>query len=117
MKKYCIVGSGRQGTAAAYDLIKFASPDSILIIDGNKKSLESCAGRIKSLTGYNVECVLLDINEKDSLVSALHEVDIFLSAVPYPFNLYLTDVAIESKTSMVDLGAVSYTHLTLPTKA
>ena len=30
--------------------------------------------------------------------------DIFLSSVPYHYNIYLTDIAIKTKTSMVDLG-------------
>ena len=38
------------------------------------------------------------------MIKALKNVDIFLSAVPYPLNPYLTEIAIKSKTNMVDLG-------------
>ena len=36
--------------------------------------------------------------------SILEPFDIFLSSVPYHYNIYLTDIAIKTKTSMVDLG-------------
>ena len=42
MSKYCIIGTGRQGTAALYDLIKFSKANSILLIDSNAESIKSC---------------------------------------------------------------------------
>ena len=45
--KYCIIGTGRQGTAAAYDLLKFAEIDLLLLIDSNSKSIDSCLDKIK----------------------------------------------------------------------
>ena len=104
MKKYFIIGSGRQGTAAAYDIVKFGSPKSLTIIDLNLENLNKCKATIKKLTGFDIDIVQIDINDRESLLNSLENADIFLSAVPYPLNPYLTDIAIESKTSMVDLG-------------
>ena len=104
MKKYFIIGSGRQGTAAAYDIVKFASPESLTIIDLDLENLNRCKNLIKKLTGFNIKTIKLDINDREALVNSLKHADIFLSSVPYPLNPYLTDIAIESKTSMVDLG-------------
>ena len=104
MKKYFIIGSGRQGTAAAYDIVKFGSPKSLTIIDLNLENLNKCKAIIKKLTGFDIDIVQIDINDRESLLNLLENADIFLSAVPYPLNPYLTDIAIESKTSMVDLG-------------
>ena len=42
MKKYCVIGSGRQGTAAAYDIISHGAPESLTVIDSNNHNLEKC---------------------------------------------------------------------------
>ena len=104
MKKYCIIGSGRQGTAAAYDIVSHGEPESLTIIDSNNHNLEKCKDKIKKLTNFDVDIINIDINDENRLIKSLLDIDIFLSSVPYKFNLYLTDVAIKSKTSMVDLG-------------
>ena len=80
MRNYCIIGAGRQGTAAAYDIIKFGDPESLLLIDNNDDGLNRCADRLKKLTGYNVKSLSININNKPDVVSALEDVDIFLSA-------------------------------------
>ena len=36
MSKYCIIGTGRQGTAALYDIIKYAEAEQILLLDSNQ---------------------------------------------------------------------------------
>ena len=104
MKNYCIIGSGKQGTAAAYDIIKYASPTSLTIIDSKKDNLKKCINRINSLTGYKLNSINIDIHDREKLIKALKNINIFLSAVPYPLNPYLTEIAIASRTSMVDLG-------------
>ena len=104
MKNFCIIGSGRQGTAAAYDIVKHGDPNRLIIIDADKKNLKHCAENIKKLTGFEVETSNVDIHDRNLLIQSLSEIDIFLSSVPYPYNLYLTEVAIDSSTSMVDLG-------------
>jgi len=104
VKKYCIIGSGRQGTAAAYDIVSHGEPESLTIIDSNNHNLEKCKDKIKKLTNFDVDIINIDINDENRLIKSLLDIDIFLSSVPYKFNLYLTDVAIKSKTSMVDLG-------------
>ena len=104
MKKYCIIGSGRQGTAAAFDIVNHGNPKSLTIIDSNNNNLEGCKDKIKKLTNFDVDIINIDIKNQQKLIESLLDVDIFLSSVPYMFNLYLTDIAIKSKTSMVDLG-------------
>ena len=104
MVNYCIIGSGRQGTAAAYDIIKFASPKTLTVIDISVENLNHCEETIKRLTDFDINKIALDISDEEKMIKALENVDIFLSAVPYPLNPYLTEIAIKSKTNMVDLG-------------
>ena len=106
MSKYCILGTGRQGSAALYDILLFAKPSSVLLIDSHKESLDKCLNKVKNVISDNVnlKCEIIDINDKNALIDLLNPYDIFLSSVPYQFNLMLTEVAIKSETSMVDLG-------------
>ena len=46
MKKYCVIGSGRQGTASAYDFVKHGQPMSLKIIDSSQKNLDQCKNKI-----------------------------------------------------------------------
>ena len=47
--KYCIIGTGRQGTAAAYDLIKYADINKLLFIDTSEKSINICLSKLKPI--------------------------------------------------------------------
>ena len=105
MSNYCVIGSGRQGTSTAYDIIKNLSPSRLDLIDSNQENLDSCYKKLTSLTDFkSITLNCIDISDKDSLSSILYDVDIFLSAVPYKLNEYLTDLAILTSTNMVDLG-------------
>ena len=68
MKKYCIIGSGRQGTATAYDIVMYASPESLTIIDSNTESLNRCRDKIKDLTDYDLQVIELDISSEELLL-------------------------------------------------
>jgi len=104
VKNFCVIGSGRQGTAAAYDIVKYGKPKMLSIIDSDENNLNKCAKKIEQLTGFKVKKNNIDIHDRDLLIETLSNIDVFLSSVPYPYNLYLTEVAIDSSTSMVDLG-------------
>ena len=101
---YCILGTGRQGTAAAYDLIKHADIKKLSLIDSNEQNIKLCLNKLKPFIGdIKINTDVIDITNKEILVNKLNNIDIFLSSVPYEFNLMLTEVALLSKTSMVDL--------------
>ena len=102
---YCIIGTGRQGRAAAYDLLKFANINELLLLDSNENSIHLCLEKIKSVKkNVEIKYQIIDLNNIEELTIILKDYDIFLSSVPYRYNLLLTQVAVESKTSMVDLG-------------
>jgi len=102
---YCIIGTGRQGTAAAYDLIKYAKIKNLLLVDTSSQSINQCLYKLKPISkNINIKTRIIDIHKKDILINILKDYDIFLSSVPYEYNLMLTEVALLSSTSMVDLG-------------
>mgnify|MGYP000977029882 CR=1 FL=1 len=104
-KNYCIIGTGRQGRAAAYDLLKFAPVNQLLLLDNSQESIDLCLEKISSVKqNITIKHSFFNFNDIPNLIVLLSDSDIFLSSVPYKYNLLLTEVAIKSKTSMVDLG-------------
>ncbi len=104
MKNICIVGAGRQGTACAYDLIKFLEDVNLVFLDLDINQSKKASDKINDLLGYKCKYESFDIHDEKKLVEFLKPFDIMLSSVPYHYNIYLTDIAIKTKTSMVDLG-------------
>jgi lysine 6-dehydrogenase len=108
--RYAIIGSGRQGTAAAYDLVRFGEADAILMADLNLPQAEAAAERVNELISEaNASAATVDAGSEESIVSLLrdHKIDVLISATPYGFNLGLTKAAILAGSGMVDLGGNS----------
>ncbi len=102
---YGVLGAGRQGTAAAYDMAKFGNARKILLGDVDHNAAERAAKRVNLLSGRNVaEPVKVDVADSVDLGHFLTGVDSFLSAVPYYYNLEIAEVAIRARASMCDLG-------------
>ena len=103
--QYAILGSGRQGTAAAYDLATYGDADSIVLGDLNRNVAQSATRRVNSLIGENIaEAKQVNVTKFESVLRFLKDKDVLLSAVPYSFNFNLTRLAVKAKVSMVDLG-------------
>ncbi len=103
--KYAVIGVGRQGTAAAYDMGKFGDADDIILVDSQEGIAEKAAKRINELLTRDVARGLcVDIVEMDKLKTLLQGTTSFLSAAPYRYNLQLTELAISIGSNMCDLG-------------
>ncbi len=103
--KYAVLGAGRQGTACAYDLIKFGGAESVLLADYRLEAAQAAAERVNSLLSTDkAHAVQLDVTDRAALVAALSGIDAFLSAVPYYWNLEIAGAAVEARASMCDLG-------------
>ena len=102
---YLVLGAGRQGTAAAYDLARFGDAAGITLADSDLSRAEAAAARIAVLTGFaGLRTLALDVGDPAAVAAALHGQDVALSAVPYYFNLPLTEAAIAAGVSFCDLG-------------
>jgi lysine 6-dehydrogenase len=103
--KYMVIGAGRQGTASAYDLVKFGQADQVTLADVDLKVAQAAADRVSRLSGRsNVGAIALDVRDEQAVRQAISGYSVALSAVPYFFNLALTRIAIASRVSFVDLG-------------
>jgi len=102
---YAVIGAGRQGTAAAYDLAVKGDADSVVLGDIDATAAKAAAKRVNTLSGGNAaKSAKVDVTKRASVLSLLKGVDVCVSAVPYRFNLQLATWAVAAKASIVDLG-------------
>lgn len=111
-----ILGSGMQGTAAAYDLAKFADPASIHMGDVDLAQATRACERVNKLVGRDVcQPFKVDALNEASLCEFLDLVDLVISCLPYWMHPGVAKVAIDTMTDMVDLGG--NTDITMKTLA
>jgi lysine 6-dehydrogenase len=110
--RYAVVGTGRQGTAAAYDMAKWGNAESILLTDYDLERAAHAAEWVNRLMGREVATsTQLDARDQDALVELLKPIDVYLCATPFVFIPGCTQAAIRAGTSMVDLGGHTETVL------
>jgi lysine 6-dehydrogenase len=103
--RYGVVGAGRQGTAAAYDLVVRGQAESVVMIDARPLIAERSAERVNRLADREVATwQTVDVVDHDALVGALEPLDVYVCAVPFVLIPGCTRAALEAGTSMVDLG-------------
>ena len=120
--RYGVLGAGRQGSAAAYDLAKFGDADTVVLGDADLAVAERSAARLATLLdGHDVlRTAQVDVRDAAAVAAFMVGLDVCLSAVPYHFNEHLARVAIESGCSFCDLGGnadVVNAELALDTQA
>jgi lysine 6-dehydrogenase len=102
---YLVLGAGMQGAAAAYDLGRFGQAGLVTLADLDPARAAEAAARVNRLLECQItEGVQLDVESRRDLARTLHGVDVVLSAVPYRFNLMVTEAAIAAGAGMCDLG-------------
>jgi lysine 6-dehydrogenase len=102
---YAVLGAGRQGTAAAYDMARWGGASRVLLADQDLEVARQAAGRVNQLLGRaGAEPGRLDVNDLAAVERALTGVDACLSAAPYVFNLGITRAALRAGTHLCDLG-------------
>lgn len=104
-KVFAILGSGMQGTAAAYDIARFGDPETIWMADVDPQQAERNASRVNALVGRDVcRPKRVDALNVPELREFLRDVDVLVSCVPYWMHPRISPVAVETRTSMVDMG-------------
>jgi lysine 6-dehydrogenase len=105
--RYAVLGSGRQGTAAAYDLARFGDADYLLLADQSLEAAEHAATRLNRLLGRKLALATrIDVQDEDAVTDLLtrERIEVFISGVPYFLNLALTRAALRAHASMCDFG-------------
>lgn len=102
---YAVLGAGRQGTAAAYDMARWGDARRVVLADYDLDIARQAAERVNRLIGKPIaEPAQVDVTDLAAVEQVLSGVDAFLSAVPYYYNLDITRVAVRVGASMCDLG-------------
>ncbi len=103
--RYVVLGAGRQGVAAAYDIAKFGEADEVVLADYQPESAKGGASLINRLLGREVASYArVNVAESGELHSAVKGAASVVSCVPYKYNGAITRAAIDSGASMSDLG-------------
>jgi len=102
---YAVLGAGRQGTAAAYDMARWGDARRIILADRDLEIARRAAERVDALIGKGIaEPARLDVTDLKAVEQLLTGVDVCLSAVPYVHNLDITRAAISARAHLCDLG-------------
>ncbi|MBI4575041.1 MAG: saccharopine dehydrogenase NADP-binding domain-containing protein [Planctomycetes bacterium] len=105
MNRYVVLGAGRQGTAAAYDLAVHGGAASVLLADADAVRAREAAARVNRLASRDVaRGVALDAGDPVAVRGLLEGQDAALSALPYRFNVEVTRAAIAGRCHLADLG-------------
>jgi lysine 6-dehydrogenase len=105
MYTYAVLGAGRQGTAAAYDMVKWGQAESVILADFDLSRAEKSAEWITKLSGTSAcHPAHLDVRDIRATTELIRGVDALLSAVPYYYNLEITEAALAARVNFCDLG-------------
>src|SRR5690242_3390953 len=103
--KYCVLGGGRQGTAAAYDLAMLGEADEIIIADREPDIATRSAARVNELAGRQVaRAERVDAADEEGMTALLGGIQATISALPFVFNVAATRAAIAAGSNYCDLG-------------
>jgi lysine 6-dehydrogenase len=98
--RYLVLGAGQQGRAIAFDLLR--DPDTeVILADRDPELLEEV---YSWLDDARVDLEPLDAGNIDEVEAVMEDADLTISALPYRFNLGVTEAAINAGTHLIDLG-------------
>ncbi|PCH94685.1 MAG: hypothetical protein COB83_10725 [Gammaproteobacteria bacterium] len=107
MKILVLGGCGQEGKTAVKDLLKQHDVTQVIIGDIDINSANNFKNELANdnISNNNVSTIQLDVMDKDSLLTALHNVDVVANFVGpfYRFGVPVLTAAIESKTHYVDI--------------
>jgi lysine 6-dehydrogenase len=106
--RYVVLGSGRQGTAAVYDLATRGDAGEIVLGDASGARAQEAAAWVASRLGPANRVALtartVDGGSDSAVRSLLERADAAISALPYRHNPVITQAAISARCNLCDLG-------------
>ena len=106
--EYCVIGAGRQGVAAAYDLVVRGEAGRVVLADVDPTAAAHGRDKLRKLVDDGVvETATLDAADRQTTSTLLDGFDVALGAASWRLNETLTDAAIDAGTHYVDLGGNS----------
>jgi lysine 6-dehydrogenase len=107
--RYVVLGSGRQGTAAGYDLALRGNAREIVLADASETRARQAVSWIDArLPAGSKKATLtpaqVDGENGEAVLALLRGSNAAISALPYRYNLAITRRAIEAGCNLCDLG-------------
>lgn len=99
--KFLILGAGKQGSAAAFDLCRRDGVESVILAD---REFGEPPSFLAPFEGGLLSRLELDATDSEAVRAAMADVDAVLNALPYYFNRPITEAAIDSGAHYCDLG-------------
>ncbi len=100
MHTYTVIGAGKMGTCIAADLASCPATERVYIADADLPAAERAA----QTAGPKAAAKQVSLENAVQLLPLLGESDVAVSAVPYSYNVALTQYAIACGTHLCDLG-------------
>ncbi|MBI4404563.1 MAG: saccharopine dehydrogenase NADP-binding domain-containing protein [Deltaproteobacteria bacterium] len=99
--KFLVIGSGMQGQAAAYDLIRNPQVGRVVLADASRDRVEKTK---RWLNSDKICTAVLSASDCNAVAQAATGMDVVVGAVPYELNFNIANACIAAKASFVDLG-------------
>jgi len=96
-----VLGAGLQGSACAYDLLHQPDVTEVLLAD---KAVDHLPKFLAPFVGGKLKPMTLDVTDRDATLRAMQGVKAVMCAVPYYFNMPMTEAAIAAGAHFSDLG-------------
>lgn len=100
--KMLVLGAGLQGSACAYDLLQNPACTEVRLAD---KSVDHLPAFLQPYVGgERLKLITLDVKDPKAVAAAMQGVQSVMCAIPYYFNLPMTEAAIAAGAHFCDLG-------------
>ena len=100
--KMLVLGAGLQGSACAYDLLQNPSITEVRLAD---KSVEHLPAFLEPyIGGERLKLITIDVKDPAAVKAVMTGVRSVMCAIPYYFNLPMTEAAIAAGAHFCDLG-------------
>jgi lysine 6-dehydrogenase len=100
--KMLVLGAGLQGSACAYDLLQNPACTEVRLAD---KSVDHLPAFLQPYVGgERLKLITLDVKDPKAVASAMSGVKAVMCAIPYYFNLPMSEAAIAAGAHFCDLG-------------
>lgn len=99
--RFLVLGSGLQGSACAYDLLRSTDANDVTLGDVR---VGERAAFLQPFAGQRLRYLQLDVSDREATLAAMRTADAVLSAAPYYFNADLAALAVDAGVHFADLG-------------
>ena len=96
-----VLGAGLQGSACAFDLLRHRDVTEVRLADLHIDKLPEF---LAPFSGDRLIPTPLDVRDREAVLALMKQCDAVMCALPYYFNLEMTECAIEAGAHFCDLG-------------